>query len=110
MHREFEHIKNNNKFLFPIFKESLLTDTGEINKLFKKIKEKFKYFNQILKSDDKELNDKEVIDIVISIMLDNTSSVYNSILKSSNNFKKIPHREISEMTIQIQNLQEKLIN
>jgi hypothetical protein len=109
MHREFEHIKNNNKFLFPIFKESLLTDTGEINKLFKKIKEKFKYFNQILKSDDKELNDKEVIDIVISIMLDNTSSVYNSILKSSNNFKKIPHREISEMTIQIQNLQEKLI-
>jgi len=109
MHREFEHIKNNNKFLFPIFKESLLTDTGEINKLFKKIKEKFKYFNQILKSDDKELNDKEVIDIIISIMLDNTSSVYNSILKSSNKFKKIPQREISEMSIQIQSLQEKLI-
>jgi hypothetical protein len=101
----FSSIKgNNNTFLFPIFKEAIITDTGEIKKLFDIIKIKFQYFNNKL-----ELRDKEVVDILIAIMLDTKQQIFKSISESISPFGKKEYIKSIDLSNKLRDLKEKLM-
>jgi hypothetical protein len=94
-------IKNNDIYLFPIIKEEIINGSSEITTLFKKIKDTFKFFNNIL-----GLSDKEVVDILVSIMLN--SNVFDSILQSIPQDNAIFKQNYRERILKINKDLEKL--
>ena len=96
-------IKDNELYLFPIFKEAIITGSEETKKEFDKIKDIFNYFNKILK-----LSDKEVVDILISIMIDNEDNVFKSIFDSIPKNNKMFRENYTERVVKIKKMLKKL--